>query len=407
MTTALAGDAAEAADVTPARAETRPFRVLATCAVFEPGFRGGGVIRSVASIVDTLPEHVELILVTSDRDLRAAEPYPGLSGQWVNRSRSRVFYLDASSVRQWLGLWRQLRKIRFDLLYVNSLWAFGHTVVPVVAARFGLIRPRKILIAPRGELARGALALKTRKKRLFLTVWRPLLRSMDAKWHASSGQEAADIRAVMWDADVEINLDQPALSVEPIAPLPTIANVVRLVFISRIVPIKRLDLVLRALLTVPSPVAFDVYGPLEDNGYWTRCRAIIDQLPGTVRVSYRGELPPSKVRETFSQYDAFIFPTAGENFGHVIAESLSASCPVICSDQTPWTDCLDKGAGVAIRELTVTLLAREIHRIVAMNDADRLRARRLSGEIYRSWRADINDVNVLEQVRRAPWTGSR
>ncbi len=27
-----------------------------------------------------------------------------------------------------------------------------------------------------------------------------------------------------------------------------------------------------------------------------------------------------------------------ENFGHVIAEALMVGCPVIISDQTPWTD---------------------------------------------------------------------
>jgi glycosyltransferase involved in cell wall biosynthesis len=48
------------------------------------------------------------------------------------------------------------------------------------------------------------------------------------------------------------------------------------------------------------------------------------------------------VREVFSRYDAFVLPTLGENVGHVIAESLSASCPVICSDETPWTDLLGR-----------------------------------------------------------------
>ncbi len=45
-----------------------------------------------------------------------------------------------------------------------------------------------------------------------------------------------------------------------------------------------------------------------------------------------------KVHETFRRYDAFIFPTLSENFGHVIAEALMVGCPVIISDQTPWTD---------------------------------------------------------------------
>ena len=34
----------------------------------------------------------------------------------------------------------------------------------------------------------------------------------------------------------------------------------------------------------------------------------------------------------------FLFPTLGENYGHVIQEALSAGCPVILSNQTPWNN---------------------------------------------------------------------
>jgi len=65
--------------------QTKPgdptFRVLATVAVFEPEFRGGGPIRSIAGIVDTVPEGVDVSLITRDRDLGSSDPYPGLSGR--------------------------------------------------------------------------------------------------------------------------------------------------------------------------------------------------------------------------------------------------------------------------------------------------------------------------------------
>lgn len=35
-------------------------------------------------------------------------------------------------------------------------------------------------------------------------------------------------------------------------------------------------------------------------------------------------------------YDLFVFPTLGENFGHVVIESLSAGTPVFMSNTTPW-----------------------------------------------------------------------
>ena len=43
-----------------------------------------------------------------------------------------------------------------------------------------------------------------------------------------------------------------------------------------------------------------------------------------------------KEKKYFGNNDFLILPTKGENFGHVIAESLSASLPVIISQNTPW-----------------------------------------------------------------------
>jgi glycosyltransferase involved in cell wall biosynthesis len=45
---------------------------------------------------------------------------------------------------------------------------------------------------------------------------------------------------------------------------------------------------------------------------------------------------PDDVPGTFAQYDLFAFPSRGENFGHVVLESLSVGTPVLVSDRTPW-----------------------------------------------------------------------
>jgi glycosyltransferase involved in cell wall biosynthesis len=382
-------------------AQPRPYRVLVTCGAFEPGFRGGGPVRSLARIVDTVSGDVELTLVTRDRDVGACDPYPGLSGRWVGRGRCRVFYLDTGRPTQWLRLWRELRAVPFDLLYVNSLWQFTFTVVPVLAARLRVIRVAGVLLAPRGALSAGALALKTRKKRLFLTWWAPFLKSMDVTWHASTPREASEIRAVCAWAKVEVSQNQVALPTEPLPVTAVPRGPVRLVFIGRVSPKKNLDLTLDALRDVSRSVEFDIYGPLEDAAYWSRCQALIRRLPPRVRVRYRGELTPATVRATFADYDAFVFPTRGENFGHVIAESLSASCPVVCSDQTPWTPVLEAGGGTVVRAPTAEALSQELERIVCWTPAERLQARRLAGTAYRSWRRGVDDSNILDRVRLA------
>lgn len=373
------------------------FRVLTTCGVFEPGFRGGGPVRSVARIADTVSDQIDLILVTRDRDIGCTQRYAGLSGRWVRRDRTRIFYLNAHAAGQFLRLWRELRGVQFDLLYVNSFWSPLFTVLPVLAMRLRLLRCRELLIAPRGQLSAGALSLKATKKRIFLRLWGRLLRGTTVRWHACTDREAAEIRSVYPWAEVEVSLNQVTLPEEPLAPAAG-GGSSRLTYIGRISAMKNLAVAIDALRHVDAPVEFDIYGPVEDRAYWTRCLSLAARLPDHVRVRYCGELPPDQVRSTFAGYDAFVFPTLGESFGHVVAESLSASCPVICSDNTPWSEVLTAGGGTVLHDGTAAELGAELGRIAAMTPTDRLRAREMAGRAYRDWRAGITNPNILDQA---------
>ena len=317
----------------------------------------------------------------------------------MRRGHSQIFYLNVRRPGQWLRLWRALRSVPFDLLYVNSLWNPAFTVVAILAVRFRLIHAQRILLAPRGELSAGALSLKARKKSLFLRWWAPLLRSVNVAWHAASDQEVEEIRAFFPWADITVNQPQVSFRAEPLPPAMVAEGPARLVFIGRISPKKGLDVALTALRSLFEPVVFDIYGPLEDARYWSRCRSLIRQLPTYVQATYRGELASADVRRTFSRYDAFLFPTRGENFGHVIAESLSASCPVFCSDQTPWTEVLDAGGGFVVRNLTATELGLQLRRFVGFTPAERLAVRQAACRAYSSWRQRSVAPNIIDEAR--------
>jgi glycosyltransferase involved in cell wall biosynthesis len=92
-------------------------------------------------------------------------------------------------------------------------------------------------------------------------------------------------------------------------------------------------------------VEFNVYGPIEDGKYWQECQQLIQGLPTNVTVNYRGELTHPEVQGVVQCHELFFLPTCGENFGHVIAEALSAGCPVLISDQTPWRGLREAGVG--------------------------------------------------------------
>ncbi|WP_432905537.1 glycosyltransferase [Micromonospora matsumotoense] len=397
----MASDTTPAADVRTrlASVDRGKFRVLVTASYFSPGWRAGGPVRSISDVLDTASADVSTTLLTRDRDLGASDPYAGLSGTWVRRGRTRIFYLGVRHPAHWRTLWRSLRAVRFDLLYVNSVWS-TFSILPIVAARLGLLRVDRILVAPRGEFGAAALGLHRARKRMFLAGWRWMLRGPRVLWHASTPLEAVDIRRALPRA--RIGVVAIASGPEPRrapAELPATDHA-RLVFIGRISPIKNLDLLIAALAQVRAQVRLDIYGPLEDSKYWQRCVELRAALPDPSVVSYRGELRPEQVGETFSRYDAFVLPTRGENFGNAIAESLAACCPVICSDRTPWTTVLRDGGGQVLTELTPAALGALVTQLATASPAQRQAARAAAGAAYRRWRARRPRISVLDQARQ-------
>ncbi|HKT02258.1 MAG TPA: glycosyltransferase family 4 protein [Rugosimonospora sp.] len=374
------------------------YRALIFCGLFEPGYRGGGPIRSLAHIVDSASDAVDVTVVTSDRDHGSDEPYEGISGTWVTRGRARVMYFNARRLADWRLLYRELRRAPFDLLYVNSFWSPWFTLLPIVAASLRLIQVKKVLVAPRGELSAGALSIKARKKQVFLRAWGRFLLAVGVVWHATSETEAREVRATFPWAIVHINQNQALLPAQPLPALELRVGPPSLAFIGRISPMKNLDLVLQALALQQHPLTFDIYGPRTEMDYWARCVDLIAKIQQPVVARYRGELTHHQVRPTFAGYDGFVFPTRGENFGHVIIESLSAACPVICSDATPWSSLITAGGGRVLREATVSNLAEAIGEFTKMVPEERLRRRQSTANAYLAWRRGAGQANILDQV---------
>lgn len=373
-------------------------KVLMTCGVFVPSQRGGGLVRAVARTVDTSGADIDLTLVTSDRDVGTATPYAGLSGQWVRRSAARVFYLNMASLRQWRALWPSMRAVTWDVVNVNSVFALLTTVFAHLLA-LRIVRARLVLVSPHGELLSGNLAIHATRKRLYLRVLPLLLGRLNTVWHATSALEAEHIAAVVPGARILICENQVALPHRAAPPGRASGSTARMVFIGRIAEEKNLLLTLEALSSVRHPVHFDIYGPLEDGPYWTRCLDVIAAMPRQVTVRYAGMLASGDVIGVFGAYDALVFPTLGENFGYVIAESLAGSCPVVCSPHTPWTPVLHDGGGVVIPDVTVPDVRAAIEAIAALRKEDRNALRSAAGSAYERWRRQASEANLFDVVR--------
>ncbi|HEX7050662.1 MAG TPA: glycosyltransferase [Longimicrobiales bacterium] len=331
-------------------------RIDGTILVFNqgylPGFKHGGPVRTLANLFDRLGDEFRFRLVTSDRDSGDDAPYPGIPrDRWVRVGNVDVFYASRASLRarRLLGL---VRDARPAALYLNSFFSPAFTLRPILLRRLGFFRGVPVIVAPRGELSPGALGLKWPKKRAYLTAARSMGLYSHVIWQASSREEAAEIGH--WfgaDARIVVAPNIPARETggessrgSRIVP-DKVPGALRIVFLSRIARKKNLVGALGMLGGLDGCIHFDIYGPIEDATYWSECRRVAERLPASVQVRYRGPVPPSEVGRVFASYDLFLFPTLGENYGHVIIEALRAGCPVLLSDRTPWRGLAAEGAG--------------------------------------------------------------
>ncbi len=203
-------------------------------------------------------------------------------------------------------------------------------------------------LAPRGEFMKGALATRTLKKRMYISFVRLFNLYKNIIWHASSESEADEIKREMGsNIETKIALDVPNYSL--LEKKFERMNVkekgkLKILFISVIVPKKNLKFAIEVLNKVDGNFTFDIYGPIKDEKYWKECLyAISPKIKD--RINYKGEINNSEIHNVYSNYDLFFFPTLGENFGHVVWESLALGCPVLTTNTTPWNVLEDFGAG--------------------------------------------------------------
>jgi glycosyltransferase involved in cell wall biosynthesis len=311
-----------------------------------PGYKAGGPIRSIANLIERLGDDYQFYILASDRDIGDREPYSGITpGVWTTQGKAQVLYLPA--VAQTLyGYYRLLRTLSYDIVYLNSCFYRG-TINILLLRRLGLIPTVPVVLAPRGEFAHSAMALKAYKKYLYLAASNYMGFYQGIRWQVSSTYEAEDVHKRIIRLPSVSRGSPITVHITPDLVATTGHSIVKnrraktrgelhIVFLARISPMKNLDFALKLLGNVKSHIYFDIYGPLEDQAYWHECQSLIGKLPTHVHVQYCGMVPHVMVTQVFSQYHLFLFPTRGENFGHVISESLSAGCPVLTSDQTPW-----------------------------------------------------------------------
>ena len=374
--------------------------VLAFIGNYLPGYKAGGILRTMVNTVEMFHDEIDFWIVTRDRDVGDTAPYDGVqTDDWQEMGNARVYYLspDACTLK---NLSRLISETRHDVIYLNSFFD-PLTVLALLARRLGKVLARGIVVAPRGEFGWASLKQKYLKKWMYIKTARLFGLYRGVRWHVSSEYEAVELCQVMKVSreaiDIALDLPKvpPALTAERSVPDKRDRPGLRLVFVSRIAREKNLDYALRVLKRLSIVVDFDIYGPVADAAYWKECNGLINSMPGNVQVRYLGS--HRQPVDILDQYDILLLPTGGENYGHVIAESLTVGTPVLVSDKTPWRHLEGDGLGWDIALEDMEQFVDAIERYANFTDEERLKRRRL---IEVRSRGRLLDPAVVESNRR-------
>jgi glycosyltransferase involved in cell wall biosynthesis len=311
-----------------------------------PGFKAGGPQRSISNLVRLLENHYQCMVFTRNRDAYDNEHYDTvISDCWNQVGKSKVYYASRAGMSL-QNIRRLLIETKPDSIYLNSFFS-TFTVKILFLRRLGLVPYTPVLIAPRGEFNPGALRIKWVKKSVYRLVAKITGVYQDIHWQASSEHEVQAIKDC-WQDNLPIHIAPDLVQNEVVNQKSTLTKEIgqtRIIFLSRITPMKNLAFALELLKSLNLSVVFDIFGPIGDEKQWQIVSQLLASMPENVRVAYRGVVPSEDVIQTMSQYHFFLLPTLGENFGHVIIEAFTAGCLVIISDRTPWKKLDDKGIG--------------------------------------------------------------
>lgn len=335
---------------------------------FLPGYKAGGPIQSINNMVTHLNDEFDISIVTSDRDLGESTPYEHIDfNVWQAKGNYKIIYLD--NAHQNGEFYKNLLKDgNYNYVYFNSLFSVKFTLMPLWTYRNTSI---KRVLAPRGMVGKGALKIKSRKKKLFISAFK--LNGLHKKitWHATSPLEKKEIEAQFGgNLDIRIAANLSSKSGDYIIKEKK-GNNLKLFFLSRIALKKNLLKSLEYLSKTDAinSIEFSIIGPVDESAYWDACLELIKKMPEHIKVNYLGAIPNYKLSAILKEHHVLLLPTMHENFGHVIMESWQNGCPVLISDQTPWTAIEEKQIGFALSLSEPDAFVKKINYFAEMNTA--------------------------------------
>jgi len=322
-------------------------KILILASIFPPQKKGGGPAVSVFNLVKSIKKNYDIYIISHNHEIGDQKPLNGIKNGWNKYDYGKVYYFSYGKDK-YIEIRKLIKEVQPDIIYSNSFFNFHYIIAALNFHKKN--KHVKIIIAPRGELCKNALKIKAIKKHIFILFLKVFNLLKDTNWHVTSEKELYDLKSTL---DVPSNkiyniINFPGIKIKRYYPSTKKRDSLKMIYLSRIQKIKNLLQGLNYLKHLKGKIFLDIYGPIEEEDYWEKCKDVIEKLPENIVVEYKGFLEKNRIYDTMKGYDLFFLPTKSENFGHAIVEALISSLPVLISDQTPWTEINYNKAGFAI-----------------------------------------------------------
>ncbi len=271
-----------------------------------------------ASDAIRLPPPVEMHICHVNRPVRLGRS-PSLRRDLINSDTADVYHLH--------GAW--LRALQYG-------------------ANEAMCRKRPYLLELMGTFEPWSLRQKWPQKRIARWWFQDRSIRHATCLHVNSHQEAEHVRKLGFRnpiavIPVGVDIDEVATQLAQLpnhAPWLDLDGHPYILFLSRLHPKKRLDLLIRSWskLTRDYPGWRLVIAGTGNQTYVDECHEVADHLEISDKCFWTGHVDDLQKSWLFAHAQCYVLPTSSENFGNVVAESLAHKTPVITTHHTPWTE---------------------------------------------------------------------
>ena len=310
-------------------------------------YKSGGPSRSVPMLVRGLAEAgVDITLMVVNKEERMnVEPLQGTS--------AKLRVLEIGFRRKEVEAF--IREERFDLIQIQSLWAWHYHQVVRIARRQGI----PYIITTRGMLTPWSLSQSRLKKALALRLYQKQDLQRAACIFTTAEMEAVQVRDL--GVQTMCSVIPNGINTDDYPCRETLCGRKEVLFLSRIHRKKGLELLIEAWERLQSDFS-DWTLTIAGNGDEEYIHALQGRLHAAGLEDVVKIIPPvfgeEKIR-LYQRASLFVLPSYSENFGMVVVEAMSCGLPVITTDNTPWEVLNEKDLGWCI-PLSVESLGRTL-----------------------------------------------